>query len=95
MDYLLRANSRASIDGKLLIIGIFISRSADEGETFDEIANFEHRYNKAVTNVAIINDIKRRVLEFVRADSNAIASSALSERATNLDNAITGTRISA
>lgn len=94
MEYLLEAKTRVSADANFLIVGIRIARSTDDGETFEQIANFEHRYSEAVTNVAIIADLRRRVLEFVRADSNTIAGAALSERAANLDEAITGTRIS-
>ena len=94
MEYRLDAKTRVSKDGSTLIISITIERSEDDGETFDRVANFEHRYSKSVTNIAIIGDIKRRVEAFVRADSHAIASAALSERASNLDDAITGTRIS-
>lgn len=94
MEYRLEAKTRISKDGSTLLIGIAIERSDDEGETFNRVASFEHRYSKSVTNVAIIGDIKRRVKEFVLADTNAIAGAALSERASNLDDAISGTRIS-
>ena len=94
MEYRLDAKTRVSKDGSTLIISITVERSEDDGETFGRATVFEHRYSKSVTNIAIIGDVKRRVKEFTRADTNAIASAALSERASNLEDAITGTRIS-
>lgn len=93
MEYRLQANARVSKDGEKIIIAIAIERSKD-GEEFELATLFEHRYGKEVTNPAIIKDVKRRVQEFVLADSNVIAGAALSERAANLSDAISGTRIS-
>lgn len=93
MEYKLSARTRVSKDGSTLLIGIAIERSNDEGETFNHAASFEHRYSKDVTNAAIIDDVKRRVKEFVRADANTIAKATLDERAENLVEALSGMSI--
>lgn len=94
MDYRIEAEARSSKDGNQIIVSVGVDRSDDGGETFARISNFEHRYSKEVTNVAIIEDIKRRLKEFIRADSNEIASAAISERASNIADALSGIRIS-